>query len=318
MKALVLGGGGFIGNHLVEKLKERKFYVRAVDQHEPEFNESAADSFMLTNLRSLDGAKFAVNEKYDYVFQLAADMGGAGYINGGHNDASVMTNNSRINLNTLIAAREQGCEKIFFSSSACVYNEDNINKDHSYSEDCAYPANPENEYGWEKLFSERLYLSYNRMYGMSNKIARFHNTFGERGTYTGGKEKCLAALCRKIAITSDGGEIEVWGDGEQTRSFLHVSHCIEGVLKLMESDSFNGPVNIGSSYMISINKLISMISFIAKKNIRVRHIPGPIGTTYRNSNNTIIQQRLGWEPPVDLWDDLIKTYFWIENQVKKS
>lgn len=315
MNALVLGGGGFIGWHLTKRLKELNITVTAVDIVEPQYEKSFADQFVLADLRDLNQVKNIINKKFDYIFQLAADMGGAGYINGGHNDATVMTNSATINLNVLKTAQSTGCNKIFFSSSACVYNEKNINNDFSYSEDCAYPAHPENEYGWEKLFFERLYLAYNKMYGMNNKIARFHNIFGENGAYNNGKEKCLAALCRKIALAKQEDEIEVWGDGNQTRSFLHVRHCVEAVIKLMESDSFNGPVNIGSSHMITINELVELISKIANKKITIKHISGPVGTDKRNSDNTLIKQKLDWEPPKELYDDLAKTYSWILSRV---
>ena len=317
-EALVLGGNGFIGWHLVKRLKENGFWVRSVDILESKYEESYADENIIADLRELPVVKKYIDRKFDYIFQLAADMGGAGYINGGDHDAKVLTNNSLINLNTLKVASSIGCKKIFFSSSACVYNSDNINEDFSYSESAAYPAFPENEYGWEKLFFERVYFTYNKMYGMQNKIARFHNIFGENGTYSGGREKCLAAICRKVASANDGDSIEVWGDGEQTRSFLHVSHCVTGILKLMESETFNGPVNIGSSYMISINQLIELICEIANKKITVTHISGPKGANNRNSDNFLIMHELNWEPPVELYNDVAKTYFWIEKQLKKT
>lgn len=318
MNALVLGGGGFIGWHVTKQLKELGFWVRAVDVVDARYEKSQADEFIIADLRKLPEVERCIDRKFDYIFQLAADMGGAGYINGGDHDAKVMTNNSLINLNVLKTAADIGCKKIFFSSSACVYNDENVSGDSSYSEDCAYPANPENEYGWEKLFFERIYFAYNRMYGMQNKIARFHNIFGENGAYDGGREKCLAAMCRKIALAEETDTIEVWGDGTQTRSFLHVRHCVDGIIKLMESENFNGPVNIGSSYMISIAELVQMIAKIANKNINIKYIPGPRGVNNRNSDNTLISSRLNWQPPEELYDDLATTYFWIEQRMRNG
>ena len=246
-------------------------------------------------------------------------MGGIGYIGNVDNDADVMRNSASININVADAAQRQGVDQVFFSSSACVYNE--YNQVDPQNPDCrentAYPAHPDTEYGWEKLFSERLYMSYNRQYGMRNRVARFHNIFGEHGTWRGGKEKAPAAICRKVAQAENGGEIEIWGDGNQTRSFLHIDDCVEGVMRLMDSD-FSSPVNIGSDYLISINDLVEMVAEIANKDISIKHIDGPQGVRGRNSNNDLIREKLNWVPTQDLRAGLIKTYNWIEQQVKES
>ena len=314
--ALVLGGGGFIGWHLTKRLKNENFWVRAVDIKFPEYEQSLADEFIIADLRDTRSVEQIVDRPFTYIFQLAADMGGAGYINDGMNDACVMTNSAKININVAEISAKRGCKQIFFSSSACVYNGENRHNVAEFSEECAYPANPENEYGWEKLFSERLYLSYNRYYGMTNKIARFHNIFGENGTFQGGKEKALAAICRKIALADTNDEIEIWGDGNQSRSFLHVNDCVEGILKLMEND-FNGPVNIGSDYMISINELVDIICEISGKSITKKYIPGPKGIDKRNSDNALLKDKLNWVPKQDLKNDIKNTYNWICQQIKK-
>jgi len=315
--AIVIGAGGFIGSHIAKRLKADGYWVRGVDLKQPEFAPSACDEFFIGDCRNPQVVDFIIDQKVDRVFQLAADMGGIGYIGNVDNDADVMTNSAKINLNVADTARRQGVEQVFFSSSACVYNEynqiDPQNPD--CREDTAYPAHPDTEYGWEKLFSERLYLSYNRQYGMRNRIARFHNIFGEHGTWQGGKEKAPAAICRKVAMANDGESIEVWGDGLQTRSFLHIDDCVEGVMRLMDSD-FEGPVNIGSDHLISINDLVTMVAEIAGKNIIINHITGPQGVRGRNSNNDLIREKLDWVPKQDLRSDIEKTYRWIEEQVK--
>lgn len=315
--AIVIGAGGFIGSHIAKRLKTDGYWVRGVDLKQPEFAPSECDEFFIGDCRNPQVVDFIIDQKVDRVFQLAADMGGIGYIGNVDNDADVMTNSAKINLNVADSARRQGVEQVFFSSSACVYNEfnqvDPQNPD--CREDTAYPAHPDTEYGWEKLFSERLYLSYNRQYGMRNRIARFHNIFGEHGTWCGGKEKAPAAICRKVAEAAEGGEVEVWGDGLQTRSFLHIDDCVEGVMRLMDSD-FSGPVNIGSDYLISINDLVLTVSAIANKTITIKHIEGPQGVRGRNSNNDLIREKLNWKPTQDLYAGLTKTYQWIEEQVK--
>lgn len=318
-KAIVIGAGGFIGSHIAKRLKEDGYWVRGVDLKTPEFSSSACDEFFIGDCRNPKVVDFIIDQKVDRVFQLAADMGGAGYINTGDHDADVMNNSAKINLNVLDACREQGIEQAFFSSSACVYNEHNQmdRENPDCREETAYPAFPDSEYGWEKLFSERLYMAYNKQYGMRNRVARFHNIFGEFGTWTGGKEKAPAAICRKVAMANDGDTIDIWGDGLQTRSFLHVDDCVEGVMRLMNSD-FTGPVNIGSDYLISINDLVAMVCEIAGKNLNINHIPGPQGVRGRNSNNNLIKEKLNWSPKQDLRSDIEKTYHWIEEQVKAS
>jgi nucleoside-diphosphate-sugar epimerase len=253
----------------------------------------------------------------DDVYQLAADMGGAGYIFTGDHDANVMHNSASINLNTVEAGRKAGVERFFYSSSACIYPERNqLNPDSPVcSEDSAYPAAPDSEYGWEKLFSERLYAAYARNYGIEVHVARFHNIFGPEGTWQGGREKAPAAVCRKVAETPTGGTIEIWGDGKQTRSFLYVDECLEGIRRLMESD-FAGPVNIGSEEMVTINELAEMAMKIAGKKLGIRHIPGPLGVRGRNSDNRLISQKLGWAPAQPLEEGLARTYHWIESQVR--
>jgi nucleoside-diphosphate-sugar epimerase len=327
-KILVLGGGGFIGGHLSKRLKDEGHFVRAVDIKNHEyFNENEfCSEFILGDLRNpnfVSKIMFAPNQSttevgaFDEVYQLAADMGGAGYIFTGENDANVMHNSSLVNLNVLHYATSMGVKKIFYSSSACMYPEHNQldPNNPNCEESSAYPANPDSEYGWEKLFSERLYLAYNRNYGIDVRIARFHNIFGPYGTYKGGKEKAPAAISRKISEVLDGGEIEVWGDGEQTRSFLYIDECLEGVIRLMDSN-FTGPVNIGSDEMVTINQLVRYVTDISGKEIYVKHIDGPTGVRGRNSDNKLIQEKLGWQPTQPLYDGLIKTYEWINKQPK--
>jgi GDP-D-mannose 3',5'-epimerase len=315
MRALVNGAGGFIGSHLVKRLKAEGYWVRGVDLKSPEFSPSAADEMIIGDLRD-PGMAEAAAAGVDEVYQLAADMGGAGYIFTGEHDAAVMHNSALVNLNTVEAARRSGVQKIFYSSSACIYPEYNQRdpENPKCAEHTAYPAAPDSEYGWEKLFSERLYMSYARNYGMSVRIARFHNIFGPEGTWSGGREKAPAAICRKIAEAEDGSEIVIWGDGKQTRSFLYIDECIDGVRRLMKSDC-SGPLNIGSSEMVTINALIGMISEVAGKSVRVRHVEGPIGVRGRTSDNSLIQSELGWSPSASLMSGLRITYRWIDEQV---
>lgn len=315
--ALVCGAGGFIGSHLVKRLKKEGYWVRGVDLKFPEFAETEADDFAIGDLRDPLICRSVVDQKFDEVYQLAADMGGAGYVFTGDNDADIMHNSALINLNMLEAIHRRNIKKIFYSSSACMYPEYNqMDPDNpKTAEDSAYPANPDSEYGWEKLFSERLYLAFQRNYGIEVRIARFHNIFGPEGTWTGGKEKAPAAFCRKVAEAEDGGEIEMWGDGKQTRSFLYIDECLEGVRRLMDSD-FSGPVNIGSEEMVSINQLAEMVMDIAGKNLTIKHIPGPLGVRGRNSDNRLIKEKLGWEPSWPLRKGLEITYKWINEQVQ--
>jgi GDP-D-mannose 3', 5'-epimerase len=318
--ALVCGAGGFIGSHLVKKLKKEGFWVRGVDLKYPEFSKTGADDFVIGDLRDPNVCKSILDQQFDEVFQLAADMGGAGYIFTGDHDADVMHNSATINLNMLHFGEKAKIKKIFYSSSACIYPEYNqMEPDNpKCNEESAYPAAPDSEYGWEKLFSERLYLSYRRNYGMQVRIARFHNIFGPEGTWDGGKEKAPAALCRKIANTKDGNEIEIWGDGKQTRSFLYIDECLDGVRRLMDSESFYGPVNIGSEEMVTINHLAEIIMGIANKNIIIKHIDGPLGVRGRNSDNKLIKEKLNWAPSLPLKEGLTKTYVWIAEQVLKN
>jgi len=317
-KALVCGAGGFIGSHLVRKLKQDGYWVRGVDLKFPEFSQTAADEFIVGDLTDQGLCKLVMQGGIDEVFQLAADMGGAGYIFTGDNDANVMHNSATVNLNILDAMHKAGVKKAFYSSSACIYPEYNqLDADNpKCSEESAYPAAPDSEYGWEKLFSERLFLAYQKNFGIKVHIGRFHNVFGPEGTWTGGREKSPAALCRKIAEAKDGGSIEVWGDGMQTRSFLYIDECLEGVLKLTNSD-FSGPVNIGSDEMISINNLAKMVTEISGKKISINNIPGPLGVRGRNSDNNLIKEKLHWAPSVPLKVGIAKTYEWIAQQVAK-
>ena len=339
-KILILGGGGFIGSHLAKRLKNEGNFVRVVDikQHEYFETNEFCDEFILGDLRdpllvsrimyapgqiSLDDKK----NSFDEVYQLAADMGGAGYIFTGENDANVMHNSSLVNLNVVHYSSKFNVKKVFYSSSACMYPEHNQldPNNPNCEESSAYPANPDSEYGWEKLFSERLYLAFNRNYGLDVRIARFHNIFGPQGTWNGGKEKAPAAMCRKVSETPNGGEIEVWGDGQQTRSFLYIDECVEAVLKLMESD-FLGPVNIGSEEMVTINELAQMSIDISGKNITIKNIGGdefnqkygfkcPVGVRGRNSDNNLYFEKIGWKVNQPLYDGVEKTYLWINKLV---
>ena len=315
-KVLVNGAGGFIGGHLVKRLKAEGFWVRAVDIKPHDFEAPPADEFLIGDLRDLATVKDAV-AGIDEVYQLAADMGGAGYIFTGEHDADVMHNSATINLNTLDCGVKAGVKKFFYSSSACIYPEHNqLDPDNpNCAEASAYPAAPDSEYGWEKLFSERLYFSYMRNHGVAVRVARFHNIFGPNGTWTGGREKAPAAICRKVAEAHDGGQIEIWGDGKQTRSFLYIDDCIEGVRRLMESD-FIGPVNIGSEEMVTINRLVELAMDIARKKLDIRHIAGPTGVRGRNSDNRLIREKLNWSPSLPLRQGLESTYHWINRQVQ--
>ena len=314
--ALVLGGGGFIGSHLIKRLKKDGFWVRGVDLKKPEFSVTEADDFLVADLRDYNKCSQAIDRRFDEIYQLAADMGGAGFIFTGENDADIMHNSATINLNILDVALKRDCNHIFYSSSACMYPEHNQldPQNPNCSEDSAYPANPDSEYGWEKLFSERLYLAYNRNYGMRNRVARYHNIFGPEGTWDGGREKAPAAICRKVAVARNSDIIEIWGDGLQTRSFLYIDECIEGTIRLMRSDAFEGPVNIGSDEMVTINELAKMVIGISNKDVTIENVPGPLGVRGRNSDNRLIKEQLGWTPTQSLQDGLALTYSWIVNQ----
>lgn len=318
-RALVCGAGGFIGSYLVKRLKSDGFWVRGVDLKFPGYSSTAADDFAIGDLRDPAFCASIMDCRFDEVYQLAADMGGAGYIFTGEHDADVMHNSATINLNMVEACRRRMADRIFYSSSACMYpahnqaDPDNPN----CAEDSAYPAAPDSEYGWEKLFSERLYLSYARNHGMRVRIARYHNIFGPEGAWSGGREKAPAALCRKVAMQPDGGTIEVWGDGSQTRSFLYIDECVDATIRLMRSD-FSGPVNIGSEEMISINELARLVMRTAGKSLSIRNIQGPIGVNGRNSDNRLIRARLGWAPNQPLAVGIDHTYRWIEQQVRRN
>jgi len=317
-EALVCGAGGFIGAHLVKRLKKEGYWVRGVDLKYPPYAPTQADDFVIGDLREQDVVRRVVDRGFDEVYQLAADMGGAGFVFTGDNDADIMHNSALINLNVVEACYKRNVKKVFYSSSACIYpkynQEDPDNP--KTAEDSAYPAHPDSEYGWEKLFSERLYLAFHKNYGLDVRIARFHNIFGPEGSWNDGREKAPAAICRKVAMAEDGSEIEIWGDGKQTRSFLYIDESLEGVRRLMDSD-FIGPVNIGSEEMVTINQLAEMIMDIAGKKLTINHIPGPLGVRGRNSDNKLIKEKLGWEPNYPLKKGLEKTYKWIEEQVRK-
>ena len=313
--ALVCGSGGFIGGHLTKRLKDEGFYVRGVDLKKNEFDNDHSDDFVQGDLRDPLLCQEMV-KGMDQVYQLAADMGGAGYLFTGENDAHVMHNSALINLNILQSLIGNKVQRVFYSSSACVYPEFNQLDPNNpiCSEDSVYPAQPDSEYGWEKLFSERLYLSFYRNYGIQVRIARFHNIFGEKGTWQGGKEKAPAAICRKVAEAPNGASIEIWGDGHQSRSFLYIDECIEGIRRLTESD-FHGPVNIGSDELISINDFAKLVINMSSKNLDLHHIEGPLGVRGRNSDNRLIKQKLGWSPSRPLAEGVAKTYDWIKNQI---
>jgi nucleoside-diphosphate-sugar epimerase/GT2 family glycosyltransferase len=317
--ALVCGGGGFIGGHLIKRLKKEGFWVRGVDLKHNEYSHGSADEFIVGDLRDQKICESILDHPFDEVYQLAADMGGAGYIFTGEHDADIMHNSATINLNIAYYGNKAGIKKIFYSSSACMYPEYNQldPENPRCSEESAYPAAPDSEYGWEKLFSERLYLSFARNYGMNVRVARFHNIFGPEGTWTGGKEKAPAAMCRKVAEANNGGEIEIWGDGKQTRSFLYIDECLEAVRRLMDSD-FIGPVNIGSDEMVTINQLAEMVMGIANKKLTIKHIDGPLGVRGRNSDNRLIEEKLGWKPSAPLVDGITKTFTWINTLVQEN
>lgn len=326
-RALVCGAGGFLGGHLVKRLKAEGYWVKGVDLKSPEFEVSAADIFQLADLRDKRDSNNALGYfggESDEVYQLAADMGGAEFVFSGANDADILRNNALINLNVLEACKNAGVGKVFFASSACVYSESvpsdyggGMERRTSCAEDTAYPANPDSDYGWEKLFSERLYQAYARNYGLKIRIGRFHNIYGPLGTWTGGREKAPAAICRKVAEAEDNSTVKIFGNGKQTRSFLYVDEAIEGVRRLMES-TYAQPLNIGSAEMVSINTLVCMAAQIAGKKLGTTHIRGPLGVRGRNSDNTKIKEVLGWAPNYSLFAGLQKLYPWIEQQVEKA
>lgn len=315
---LVCGAGGFIGNHLVTQLKTEDNYIIGVDRKNPEYSNSDADRFIIGDLRDPVFVKevFLGEERFDEVYQLAAELGGAEYVFTGENDYTIMSNSARININIIENCIRYNIPRVFYSSSACIYPEHNqLNPDDpNCEESSAYPANPDSEYGWEKLFSERLYLSASRNKNLEVRIARFHNIFGPLGNYKGGREKAPAALCRKVSEAEDGTEIEIFGDGNQTRSFLYISCAVEGIIKLMRSD-VKEPLNIGSEEMVTINELAEMIIKYSGKDLKLKHIEGPLGVRGRNSHNKLIKEKLNWEPVYPLEDGIKKTYNWINNQI---
>jgi nucleoside-diphosphate-sugar epimerase len=326
-RALVLGAGGFIGSHMVKRLRSEGYWVRGVDLKFPEYSPTAAQDFIIGDLRSVNIVEAVVkcneSDVFDEIYQFAADMGGAGFVFSGDNDAEIMHNSASINLNVLESVHKlnqsAGCNrtKIFYSGSACMYpaynQEDPDNP--NCKEDSAYPAAPDSEYGWEKLFSERLFFAYHRNHGIPVAVARYHNIFGPEGTWEGGREKAPAAVCRKVAYAQKVDEIEVWGDGEQTRSFLYIDECIEATRRMMEHRSFIGPVNIGSEEMVTINQLVNIAAKVAGKEISKKHIDGPLGVRGRNSDNTLIREILGWDYQQTLEEGLEKTYKWISEQI---
>ena len=316
-KAAVLGAGGFIGGHLVRYLKNKGYWVRGVDLKHNEYHpvHKIADDFVIGDLRDPFVVSSVIDCEFDEVYQLAAEMGGAGFIFTGENEADIMHNSATINLNVAFEASKMNVKRLFYSSSACMYPERNqLDPDNpNCTEDSAYPANPDSEYGWEKLFSERMFLAFMKNHGLEVRIARYHNIFGPMGTWRGGREKAPAALCRKVALSNDGDLIDVWGDGEQTRSFLYIDECIEATFRLMQSD-FTGPVNIGSEEMISIGSFIDMIADVAGKTIHKNYIDGPTGVRGRNSDNTLYKEKMGWVVSQPLRDGIVKTYEWIQSQ----
>jgi GDP-D-mannose 3',5'-epimerase len=326
--ALVLGAGGFIGSHMVKRLKSEGYRVWGVDLKHPEFSLTHADEFVIGDLRNFEFVQTILEPSNDYgvfdeIYQFAADMGGAGFVFTGDNDSEIMHNSATINLNVLEALRKLNQStglnktKIFYSGSACMYpsynqtDPDNPN----CKEDSAYPAAPDSEYGWEKLFSERLYFAYHRNHNISVAVARYHNIFGPEGTWDGGREKAPAAICRKVAVADQVDEIEIWGDGKQTRSFLYIDECIEASRRLMADPIFIGPVNIGSEEMVTINELVDITAKVAGKIISKKHVPGPLGVRGRNSDNTLIREKLGWNYEQSLKDGISKTYAWISAQI---
>ena len=313
---LVCGAGGFIGSHMVKRLKAEGYWVRGIDLKYPRYEETKADDFIVGDLRDPYVCRQAIDRKFDEIYQFAADMGGAGFVFVGTHDADIMHNSATINLNVLDACRKRNNKRIFYSSSACMYPEFNqVDPNNpNCAEDSAYPAQPDSEYGWEKLFSERLYLAFARNHGMEVRVARYHNIFGVEGSWSDGREKAPAALCRKVAMAPDGGSIEIWGDGKQTRSFMYVDECLEATLRLTRSD-WAGPVNIGSDEMVTINQLAEMIIGISGKKVSIKHIAGPLGVRGRNSDNRLIQEKLGWRPSKPLIDGIRTTYGWVSKQV---
>lgn len=315
-RVLVTGAGGFIGHHLVTYLKQRGYWVRGVDIKEPEYTDIDADEFQLFDLRDPQAAEQAVRG-VDHVYALAADMGGMGFISSHH--AQILRNNALINLNTIEAARRHSVTRYLYSSSACIYPEHLQTEAEvvPLKESDAYPAQPQDAYGWEKLISELLAEHYKADYGLETRIVRFHNVYGPYGTYDGGREKVPAALCRKVAQVEDGGSIEVWGDGEQTRSFCYVDDCVEGIYKIMQSDH-SSPINLGTDRMVTINQLAETVIRVSGKTLSIEHIDGPQGVRGRNSDNTVLRDTLGWEPSTTLESGLAVTYRWIEKQVAAS
>jgi GDP-D-mannose 3',5'-epimerase len=324
-KALVLGAGGFIGSHMVKSLKSENYFVRGVDLKKPEYGETIADEFIIFDLKESDKFKELLihkNEGFDEIYQFAADMGGAGFIFTGENDADIMHNSISINLNllnnlkSLLEVEYKKDFKVFYSSSACIYPEYNqTDPDNPLcSEESAYPADPDSEYGWEKLFSERLYLTYSKNFNIPVRIARYHNIYGPEGTFDGGREKVPAAICRKVAKAKDNDTIEVWGDGKQTRSFLYIDECIKAT-KLLTRSKYSGPVNIGSEEMVNINELVTIVSKVANKNINIKHVDGPLGVRGRNSDNTLIRNLLDWDYTMTLEEGISRTYKWIKEKI---
>jgi len=313
---LICGAGGFIGGHLARHLKAAGYWVRGVDLKFPEFADTEVDDFVIGDLRDPYFCRHVIDRRFDEIYQLAADMGGAGFIFTGENDADILHNSATINLNVLNACHNRMIRRVFYSSSACVYPAFNQVDPNSPNceESSVYPAAPDSDYGWEKLFSERLYLAFARCYGLEVHIARYHNIFGPQGTWAGGREKSPAALCRKVAEAEDGGSIEIWGDGQQTRSFLYIDECVEGTMRLMRS-RFAGPVNIGSEEMVTIDHLADLIIQISGKRIDKRYVSGPLGVRGRNSDNRLIRSRLDWAPAQPLVKGLQTTYSWIESQL---
>jgi GDP-D-mannose 3',5'-epimerase len=317
--AMVFGAGGFIGHHLVARLKKDGFWVRGVDLHLPEFGESEADEFITGDLRDVPFTESLIDRKFAEVYQLAADMGGAGYLFTGDNDAEVIFNSAQVNLNTARFCTSENVERLLFTSSACIYPMHNqLDPDNpDCAEDTAYPADPESDYGWEKLFAERLYSAFNRNRGIDVRIARYHNIFGPMGAWNNGREKAPAAVCRKVAEAPEGGSVEIWGDGQQTRSFLYIDDCLEGTIRLMRSN-YLGPVNIGSEHMVTIQQLVETVMDLSGKRLSIDFVDGPVGVRGRNSNNDRARQVLGWEPSISLRDGLSETYNWISAQATRN
>ncbi len=318
-RAVVLGAGGFIGSHLVKRLKNEGYHVVGADLKYPEYSDTAADQFLRGDLRNVDFVAECIAENVDEVYQLAADMGGAGYIFTGDNDAQVMHNSALINLHVVNECVKKKVGMVFYSSSACVYPERNqLDPDNPKCDEASvYPAEPDSEYGWEKLFSERLYATFARNHGLSVRVARFHNIYGPEGAWNNGKEKAPAAICRKVAEAVEGGTVEVWGDGKQTRSFLYIEDCLDAVRAMMKG-SFVGPVNIGSEEMISINDFTHLIADVSGKNVSIKNIDGPTGVRGRSSDNRMVAEKVGWLPKINLREGITRTYAWISQEVEAS